>query len=271
MRHARILLPQGHVRKLFLPLTLATALALSACGDGNSDKTTATSASQSTTASAATSAATTASTAAPATTATTAMSPVATSEATNANTPAATSVASSDDATSEFEKMVADAWANAKSYKTTLNIYDVDATTPSMTSTTETMNPDKEHTVTTIAGQTMESIRIGDDTYIKLGDTWQKSPGQDASAEPPVSGDDVVNNLSDPSTPDTKIVKKGEETLAGVKVTVYEVTMDDGTNATFWIGTGDHLPRKTEVKSDTGRFEIIYSDYGTDFGIKAPI
>jgi hypothetical protein len=255
-----------------LPLTLAAALALAACGSGNSDKATATSASQSTTASATTPAATSVATTAAAATASAATTPDTSSEATSASTPAATSAAAGgDDAASEFEKMVADAWANAKSYKTTLNIYDIDATTPSMTSTTETMAPDKEHTVTSFAGQTMESIRIGDDTYVKLGDTWQKSPNLDASAEPPVSGDDVVGDLSDPSTPDTKIVKKGEETLDGVKVTVYEVTMDDGTLATFWVGTDDHLPRKTEIKSDTGHFEVIFSDYGKDFGIKAPI
>jgi hypothetical protein len=269
LRHARIPLPQGHVWKRILPLTLVAALTLAACGGGSSDKTTATSASTNSSANAA---ATTASTTAPITTATAVTTPDATSEATSASTPAATSAAAGgDDAASEFEKMVADAWANAKSYKTTLNIYDVDATTPSMTSTTETMAPDKEHTVTSFAGQTMESIRIGDDTYVKLGDTWQKSPNLDASAEPPVSGDDVVGDLSDPSTPDTKIVKKGEETLDGVKVTVYEVTMDDGTLATFWVGTDDHLPRKTEIKSDTGHFEVIFSDYGKDFGIKAPI
>jgi hypothetical protein len=169
LRHARIPLPQGHVWKRILPLTLVAALTLAACGGGSSDKTTATSASTNSSANAA---ATTASTTAPITTATAVTTPDATSEATSASTPAATSAAAGgDDATSEFEKMVADAWANAKSYKTTLNIYDIDATTPSMTSTTETMAPDKEHTVTSFAGQTMESIRIGDDTYVKLGDT----------------------------------------------------------------------------------------------------
>jgi len=267
LRHARFLLPQGHVRKLILPLTLVAALALAACGGGSSDKTTATSAG---TGSSANAAATTASTTAPITTATAVTTPDTTTEATSASTPAATTAAGSDDVTSEFEKMVADAWASAKSYKTTLNIYDVDATEPAMTSTTETMAPDKEHTVSNFAGQTMESIRIGDDTYVKFGDTWQKSPGLNVSSEPPVSADDVVSDFADPSTPDTKIVKKGEETIDGVKAIVYEAS-DDGTIVTFWIGKDDHLPRKTEIKSDTGHFEVIFSDYGKDFGIKAPI
>lgn len=254
-------LPSYRGRQAIIPLAIAAILTFAACGGGSSDNTTATNArqSQSTVAS-------NASTAMPAAPATAGATSASTSAAT------ATSPSAGGNATSAGDlQKVADAWAKATSYKFTLNVYDTDATTPSFVSTVETMTPDKEHTVTTFAGQTMESIRIGEDTYVKLGDTWQKSPGLDASAEPPVSGDDVVSDLSDPPTPGTKIVKKGEETLNGVKVTVYEVTMDDGTIATFWIGTDDHLPRKTEVKSDTGRFEVIFSDYGKDFGIKAPI
>lgn len=268
MRHARILL-SPRIRQIMLPLALVGALALSACGGGSSDKTTATSAiqSQSTAVAAAVTAMPAAPTTAPATTA------AATSAPTTAA--AATSASSGGDATSNADlQQVSDAWSKATSYKITLNVYDTDATTPSFVSTVETMEPDREHTVTTFAGQSIESITIGNDTYAKVAGSWQKASDLELGNGAPVNGADVVNDFTTPDAiegVDTKITKKDDETIDGVAMNVYELTDVTGTVVTIWIGKDDHLPRKSEIKTDTGHMEVIYSDYGKDFGIKAPI
>lgn len=164
------LLPFGG-RQLLIPLTLAATLTLTACGGGSSDKTIATRASQSqsTTAAGTSTAMPGAPTAAGASTA------AATSAPTTAA--AAPSASSGGDATSDAVlKQVADAWSKQSSYKITLNAYDADATTPSFVNIIET-EPDKEHTVTTAAGQTIESITIGNDTYALVAGSWQNRRG----------------------------------------------------------------------------------------------
>jgi hypothetical protein len=166
---------------------------------------------------------------------------------------------------------VADALAKVKSYKVTLNIYEGDATTPAYVSTIETVEPDKTHTVTSFAGQTIESIQIGDDTYTKLGDTWQKTSGLGEAAATPVDGSDVIDNFADSESAGINVTQKGEDTINGEATVVYELTSNDSSVLTIWVGKDDHLPRKSEVKSDSEHIEIIYSDYGKDFDIKAPL
>lgn len=266
MRHVRIPLPP---RQIMLPLVLVVALELTACSSGSSDKTTATSASQSQTTAITTIASTTTS---PTTTVSTT-----TSEATSAPTSVAanTSGSSGGGVTSNADlQQVADAWSKATSYKITLNVYDADATTPSFVSTVETMKPDKEHTMTTFAGQSIESITIGNDTYAKVAGSWQKASALELGNGAPVNGDDVVNDFTTPDTTesiDTKITKKDDETIDGVSMNVFELTDATGSMIKIWVGKNDHLPRKSEISTDTGRIEVIYSDYGKDFGITAPI
>lgn len=89
-----------------------------------------------------------------------------------------------------------------------------------------------------------------------------------------MNGVDVVGKFTAPETDPTfktKITKKGDETLDGVATNVYELNDGTGTVVTIWVGKDDHLPRKSVIKTDTVHMEIIYSDYGKDFGIKAPV
>jgi hypothetical protein len=267
MVSARFLLPSLRKRQLLIPLTLAASMALTACG-GSSDKTTATSVSQSQSTTAASAA--TAMPAAP----TTGAATTAVSSASTAVAAAATSASSGGSTTDDAVlKKVADAWSKQTSYKITLNAYNGDEATPSFVNVVET-EPDKEHTVTTAVGQTIETITIGSDTYALVSGSWQKSPGLTLGNSAPVNGVDVVTDFTNPETDPifkTKITKKDDEKLDGVATNVYELTDITGTVTTIWFGKDDHLPRKSEIKTDNGHMELLYSDYGKDFGIKAPI
>jgi hypothetical protein len=259
-------LPSFRGRQLLIPVTLAVSLTLAACGGGSSDKTT-TSASQSQSTAAAA-----ASTAMPAAPTTAAATTGAASDSTSVA--AATSASSGASATDDpgLQK-VADAWSKQTSYKITLNVYDGDEATPSFVNVVET-EPGKEHTLTTAAGQSIESITIGSDIYALVSGSWQKSPGLTLGNSAPVNGVDVVTNFTEPETDPifkTKITKKDDDTLDGVATNVYELTDITGTVTTIWFGKDDHLPRKSEIKTDNGHIEVLYSDYGKDFGIKAPI
>jgi len=152
-----------------------------------------------------------------------------------------------------------------------MNVYDGDATTPSLTGTVETIVPDTTHSVFSISGQSIESIRVGGKSYIKIGDTWQESPDAASAIASPVSGSDIVGSLTTPTSSGDTITKKGEETVDGVVTDVYEEKQDDGTTVTVWIGQKDHLPRKSDVVSGGSRTEIIFSNYNDNFDIKAPV
>jgi hypothetical protein len=279
MRRPTFSLPSVRSRQIIGPLALAAALTLAACSSGSSNKT-ATSASQTTaiTAAATTAAATTttttaATTAATSTAAATAAATTAITATTAATTAAATTASGSGGSVvdSAFEKQVADAWAKVKSYKITMNVYDGDTTTASLIGTIETTLPDATHTTFNVSGQTIETINVGGKSYIKIGDTWQESPAIDSGIASPVSGGDIVGAITTPTSPGDTIAKKGAETLDGVATDVYENKTSDGTTVTIWIGQKDHLPRKSVVQDATSRTEIIFSDYNSDFGIKAPI
>jgi hypothetical protein len=270
MRRPPFSLPSVRARQIIAPLALAAALTLAACSSGSSNKT-ATSASQTTaiTAAATTAAATTTTTTAATTAATS--TAAATAAATTAITATTASGSGGSVVDSAFEKQVADAWAKVKSYKITMNVYDGDTTTASLTGTIETTLPDATHTTFNVSGQTIETINVGGKSYIKIGDTWQESPAIDSGIASPVSGGDIVGAITTPTSPGDTIAKKGAETLDGVATDVYENKTSDGTTVTIWIGQKDHLPRKSVVQDATSRTEIIFSDYNSNFGIKAPI
>jgi len=152
-----------------------------------------------------------------------------------------------------------------------MNVYDGDATTSSLTMTIETVVPDTTHTMFSVSGQTVETIKVGGKSYIKTGDTWQESPAVDSGIASPVSGSDIVGSITTPTSSGDTITKKGSETVDGITTDVYDEKTDDGTTVTIWIGQKDHLPRKSVVAASGSRTEIIFSNYNDNFDIKAPI
>ena len=275
-------------RQLIAPFAIAAALALTACG-GSSSKATGTAASSSTIQAATTTATQSAGVAtavvtggATATATTAAATATTTAAATATKTAAATSTATTAAAAASSTGVplsassplddVTKAWTDLKSYKMTITVYDNGSATASVTGTVETINPDKSHTVVEISGQKIETITIGDKTYINIGGTWQQTPGGMPDQMPSISGGDIFSQLA---TPDASIsntvTSKGTETLNGVKYDVYEVKTSDTNTSTFWVGEKDHLPYKITSRMDTSNSVIIFSDFNASFDIKAPI
>ena len=152
-----------------------------------------------------------------------------------------------------------------------IKIYDNNSDTPTVTGTVETVAPDKSHTIVSISGQEIETISIGDTTYVKLGGTWQKTSGGITDQLPPISGSDILQELGTPAASSGDVKKTGEETISGVNRDVYEFTASDSTTTTFWIGHNDHLPYKITSQVDTTRTEILFSDFNSNITIEAPI
>jgi hypothetical protein len=169
-------------------------------------------------------------------------------------------------------KAVADAWKNLKSYKMTVTFYDNGASTPSGTATFETENPDKSHWTINENGQNIEIIAVGGKSYLKLGGTWTETSVGIPASLPPISSDDILNDVATPAASADSVKATGTETVDGVTCDVYEVTKSGSdTSSTFWVGQKDHLPHKITFTTGDSRSEIKVSDFNTDFNIQAPI
>jgi hypothetical protein len=122
--------------------------------------------------------------------------------------------------------------------------------------------PDKYHMVSDFA----EMIVIGDDMYMKAGDTWTKVPGGGAGAA-----------VADVGVTEDEILEarlEGTENVEGVPTQKYVYTAKVGDNPpieiTAWIGLEDGLPYKivTEVEGSTVT-QVLY-DFNADITIEPP-
>jgi hypothetical protein len=122
--------------------------------------------------------------------------------------------------------------------------------------------PDKYHMVSDFA----EMIVIGDDMYMKAGDTWTKVPGGGAGAA-----------VADVGVTEDEILEarlEGTENVEGVPTQKYVYTAKVGDNppieVTAWIGLEDGLPYKivTEVEGSTVT-QVLY-DFNADITIEPP-
>lgn len=163
------------------------------------------------------------------------------------------------------------------------------STSSGTTSTTlvEFASPDHFHLTreVTVAGRAprhQETIILGNDTWMKMGETpWQKFP---------LNLGDLITQFRDPKileqiarSIDVKVI--GAEALDGSQTTIYGYTLTDSDNrqsditARTWVGVADSLPRKTESESDGNlggrqihiKGTVTYYDYEADIKIERPL
>ena len=151
----------------------------------------------------------------------------------------------------------------------------------------EFVAPDRFHLTTNleVPGQgntTHETIVVGKDTYVKMGNTpWRKFPANLG---------DMISKFRDPKMlaelskgADVKFI--GAETLDGSPTFIYQYTFTSPENKDFkgssktWVGMSDNLPRKTETEGEMNldgkpvitKTTITYSDFGSDIKIEPPM
>ena len=166
----------------------------------------------------------------------------------------------------------------------------VESSTSNGTSSTtivEFASPDHFHLTreVNIAGRAprrQETIIIGNDTWMRMGETpWQKFT---------MDLGDIITQFRDPKILDqiarsvgVKVI--GAEVLDGSQTTVYGYTLSDPDNkqsdiiVRTWVGVADSLPRKTESESDANlggrrihiKGTVTYYDYEADIKIERPL
>ncbi len=203
--------------------------------------------------------------------------PAATEEPAEAEAPAATEepaeaeapAASPEDATS----VILESAVNLKE----LESYRAKATTEMGGQTIKALYeydlPDNVHMVMDVAGQTTEMIIIGDDTYLKAGDSWTKMPDTGAGSDS--MGATVAQfDLSQENVLDARL--EGTEDVAGVPCQkyVYTASIPDSPpmEITTWIGLEDGLPYK--IVSQSGADMIVTQelyDFNAGITIEAPL
>jgi hypothetical protein len=131
--------------------------------------------------------------------------------------------------------------------------------------TVEVVTPDRFHMVS----KQFEMIMIGNTTYLKVGNQWQK-------VTMPQS---IDLSLADPkkfeaelgATTDAKLI--GPEVLDGTPTLVYQYTTTlkgppaQTYTSKVWIAVSDNLPRKIEAGNTT----IIYYDFNANIVINPPV
>ncbi len=198
-------------------------------------------------------------------------------------TAAPTLVASADPRADVVKAMRAS--LNAKSYRTRRE--STSSSSSNHIITAEFVAPDRMHITMEMdmpgrATVKSEKIYIGKEAYARTGDApWQKDP---------MDMGDMLSQMRDPKLIDT-ITEKGEvkylgtDTLNGVPMLVYQITIKDLlgpgdiTVTKEWIGATDGLPHQTESESDIdlGTGKRIHSkstatvyDYNADIKIESP-
>lgn len=129
----------------------------------------------------------------------------------------------------------------------------------------EAMTP--HHAVTTTNGRTSELIRTADETFLKIGGTWKRSPmsPQDLLAQ-------QQKNIRD-TTSASCTVLPGEVvggTAAAVYQAHYEQQARGATDAKVWIAKATGLPLRTDVSLQAGEKVSIVTTFDYD-NITAPI
>jgi hypothetical protein len=150
--------------------------------------------------------------------------------------------------------------------------------------TMEFVAPDRVHFLMNVAGESFESITIGqteysrdlDGKWIKTDTSGQSSP-QGRLFTDPRHVAALADNISE-------VLFLNTETVAGTSCRVYQfkhtLTGTDGVyESKLWVGDGDGLPRKFETTYDfvveglkrSGKSSGIYSDYNSEISIEPPV
>ncbi|MGH9601940.1 MAG: hypothetical protein ACRD24_06075 [Terriglobales bacterium] len=120
--------------------------------------------------------------------------------------------------------------------------------------------PDKMKSVSKVGKMTVEAIRIGNDTFTKVGKSWVKTT---APADSPLCGAGSSYAASTPSA-FAKVTKGGTATVNGESCQEWTIESSLG-SSTMCVGS-DNLPRQTK-RGDT---TITYSNWNKPVTIEAP-
>ena len=184
----------------------------------------------------------------------------------------------------------------ARSYRFTTKAVGADGST-GLNSTTEVVCPNKSHTTLAASASLpgRESIRIGNDQYVKNATGWTKSTTQapfllcgsreqvqqqaSQALQQQQLGFDV-SQLDAQTRAAAKFQLQGVETLDGTACQKWQITippntvsaLSDGLSETVWIGSADHLPRQASIGgSDNSSFLVTYSGWNSPITIDPPI
>jgi|SRR5579872_1159607 len=119
--------------------------------------------------------------------------------------------------------------------------------------TVEIECPDKMRTLTKAAGNTSEMVRVGSDTYLKMGDKWMKTPAGGASTPVCAAAGTTTASTTNTASPN---VTKGESTTVN-GTACQEWTIGAAGASTTYCIAADNYP----VQVKTAAATITYSDW----------
>jgi hypothetical protein len=126
--------------------------------------------------------------------------------------------------------------------------------------------PDKMRMQTKTGAMTVETVRVGNAMYTKMGSKWMKVPS--SVQQQPVCGAGASSRVAT-MDPTLKMTKKGTESINGESCTVWEGTSKDdkGATHTFNMCVGsDNLPRRVT----SGDAVMTYTNWNKPVSIEAP-
>jgi len=161
------------------------------------------------------------------------------------------------------------AWANAKSFRITMDTSSADAQSPGHI-TMEIVRPDRQHIKFAVGQQTFEMIDIGTDHYFNINGKWTKTTTKAPTASL-ADPQQVLDNVNKSLDSNTKVTKGGTETINGTHCQDWTVDTSGSnpTTATMCIGLQDNLP--VQFKDPNGKFTMTFSDWNAPIDIKPPI
>jgi hypothetical protein len=194
--------------------------------------------------------------------------PAAPAVATQAATSGAATAGGSADAATEFASM-AQAWSDARSYRMVVQTAQQGAQASQLI---ELVKPDREHFKMTAGPQTIEQIRIGQDSYTNANGQWTKTTS--AAPLPPILGGlgdaaGLAKQLGALNQTDT-VTKGAVDTINGDQCQEWQyVDANPSKSGAICIGLSDKLPRQMKVGG--GQATITFSDWNAPISIEPPV
>jgi outer membrane lipoprotein-sorting protein len=154
-------------------------------------------------------------------------------------------------------------FASLKSYRIT-TVMESGAQRTEMT--VDVQLPDRYKATISAGTIPVETIGIGNQTYIKVGPFWQVAPGATSMPFTPAQLALTVEGLMNAPN----VVKGAASSVGGSPCTVYTVTSPPAQKADICIGA-DSLPRQVKYFDGASTVTITYSMFNASFNITAPI
>jgi hypothetical protein len=188
------------------------------------------------------------------------------------NTPAPQPTAGGSTAGLSDFKAVAEAMAAAKSYRMTVTSTSA-AQNQAGTFQVEVVKPDRFHMKAEMGGQVFESITIGPDNYVKLGDKWTKMTSNLLPASAMILNSDPQKILDQI---DTTTEVKGSATKGAIDQVdgascqewIWIPADTSKTGGSMCIGVNNSLP--VQFKTADGKVVAKYTDWNAAIKIEPP-